>query len=285
MFRYIISKQSSFIPRVGTTHRSLFITRGFSTGIQPPEDKEKDIRPNLFPEQNKKMLTDLIPKKNQFFISDHKKASYEKINDQSSSAYSQKKMFKSLLQDLLHIILHYIIHDKEEERGFIVARWIRHIWMVMDCKIDAQEHEYEFTLLVGSVTEIITEKNVFNFFAEEESVGATVPLAFKGKDNVFFANREHGGIANAFILGKVKTENYSESFTIVNTTQSGHLLHDPDNPGTVTINIFRKEDKIYVKVKGVGTGNFAMANNILGKFVFQNLIEHGINKFLRKNKL
>ncbi|REC44183.1 hypothetical protein DRF67_17800 [Chryseobacterium pennipullorum] len=257
--------------------------RSFSTGDKLPQNNEKSTQPNRFPDQNNKKLIDSIPKKDQFFLPEPK-ASYLKITDQTQLEYSQKKLFNSLLQDLLHIILHYIIHDKEEERGFIVARWIRHIWMLMDCKIDAEEHSYEFTLLVGNVTEIITEKNVFDFFTKEESVGATVPLALKGKDNVFFASREHEGIANAFILGKVKTENFSESFTIVNTTQSGHLLHNPFNPGTVTITIFRKDDKIYVKVKGEGIGNFATLNNILGKLVFQHLIEHGINKFLRKNK-
>lgn len=276
----LLKMRSSYGMLIPTRH-PIYLTKRFSTVPQPPEDKEKNTHLTSFPLQNNKMYTSLFPKNSQFSIPSCE-ALFKKTHEHNSES-SQKKTCKKLLQYLLYIISSYpLFFEDKDERGFFLARWARNIWSAMGCKINARYHRYEFTLKVCKASEIITEKNAFSFFAEEASIGCTVPGAFKGKNSLFFAGREHNGTANAFFLGNVRTINDPKHQKIINETLPGHLLHSKDVPGTVTMRFFKEGDYIFIEVIGEGYGNFAYLNEKFAEPIFKWKLKNGINIFVHQ---
>ena len=81
------------------------------------------------------------------------------------------------------------------------------------------------------------------------------------------ARREEGGTAVAMIGGPVTTTSDTDAGTLTNTVQPGHLLG-----GIVVESVSEVGGNVVASIEGRGFGNFAAANEAVGRSMFTGLL-------------
>ncbi|MDR6403214.1 MULTISPECIES: hypothetical protein [Chryseobacterium] len=157
-------------------------------------------------------------------------------------------------------------------RGFPPMRGLRSAWHYLDWEYDKEYHEYKIIEEAGSAYDF-TAQELYDYL--KSGINKTVPFSVIGKDNIVFAERENGGWTTAGMGGPVQTTHNDETLEMINFAGGTHFFAG----GYVKIKVFEKNDKIYIKVKGYGTNNFAGFNKWFGKRLFQNVINSNIAEY------
>ena len=107
-------------------------------------------------------------------------------------------------------------------------------------------HQYRTKHWVGSVSQGITPARVFN----------SLMLHATPFQRALSNEKD---LVDIPMVGRVRQFIDPDNLTILNMTESGHLLH----PGSVLRSVVQEGDNLYVVTEGYGTGRFAGANDFL----------------------
>jgi len=128
-------------------------------------------------------------------------------------------------------------------------------------------HHFGPTFSLGKETDDFTLSAAYKKLANGP-IYRSVPGALIGGSGDLLGDRKNGGTATAAILGQVDTINDDINYEILNRTQYRHLLHT----GEIRMRFFKRDGQIYVTLRGTGTGNWALLNEIFGEITFSQLI-------------
>ncbi|MDH6250305.1 hypothetical protein M2347_000032 [Chryseobacterium sp. H1D6B] len=165
------------------------------------------------------------------------------------------------------------------QRTFPLIQPARNVWGSIGIKINNRPHSYTFTKEVGDVSDNLDAVKFYSFLADGP-IYRTVPYSILGGNNDLFGNRINEGLATAGGFGPVRTVNKRETLEIDNIAQQGHLL----NPGFVNIKVYEENNKVYMRLLGEGTGNFAWLNEKGGTMVFEGLADYGVKEYFNTVK-